>query len=149
MSASPSDVASSEPEHTCMGPAPFYPSPCFPCPCLCSCPCRCICLLCLAQQVSPLSLSLCPCYGSCLLPLMLLHPTCNVGIQAETELPGLLNAQAFPFCATYMEKVSSLDPSEHGTLWSAPGGACIKTCILRVALIRVISKQSADSEDPN
>jgi len=45
------------------------------------------------------------CYGRCFLLLMLLHPTSNVGIQADAKLPELLIAEALPFCATTSNSV--------------------------------------------
>jgi len=42
-------------------------------------------------------------YGRWMLPLMLLHPTLHVGFQADAKLPGLLSAQALPFCVTFIK----------------------------------------------
>jgi len=88
-----------------------------------------------------------------MLPLMLIHPTCNVGIQADAKLPGLLIAQALPFVQPSSNSVPqrtlfAAGPSERVAPWSAPGGAWIRTWILHEILIKVISRQVTDSEDP-
>jgi len=66
-------------------------------------------------------------------------PPDKQGIQADTKPPVLLIAEALPFCATYhqVHQKVSFDPF-----------FLIKIWMLREVLIKVISKQILNSEDP-